>query len=325
MREPGPGQGPRLSSPSFSMSERAQARGAVLGTVPRFWRRLDNNPWVFVLPVTVYLLALGVYPLISSFVLSLHEYHIDSRTFSWVGFDNYIAIFQNREFYQAFRNTAIFTAATVVIELVLGMGLAVFMTRRVIGRSLLRTVLIIPMMTTPMVVGLMWRFLFNTDFGIIDYLLRILFHLRPINWVGSAPYSLISLIIVDVWQWTPFAFLILYAGLQTIPDELLEAARVDGARGVQVFWHITVPMLLPLITIVILIRGMDSFRAFDTVYTLTFGGPGRESATLSFLAYLEGFAYSHLGLAAAMSYVMVAVIIVGVTIYRFTVMNRVVR
>jgi multiple sugar transport system permease protein len=307
------------------MSDQARARAIAVGAPPRLWRRLDSNPWVFVLPATAYLLVLGAYPLISSFILSLHEYRLESRTFAWVGLGNYAAIFQDREFYLAFRNTAIYTVATVALELVLGMGLAVFMTRRVIGRRFLRTILIIPMMTTPMVVGLMWRFLFNTDFGIVDYLLRILFGLRPINWLGSAPYSLMSLIVVDVWQWTPFAFLILYAGLQTISDDLLEAARVDGARAFQVFWHITLPLLLPMITIVILFRGMDSFRAFDTVYTLTFGGPGRESATLSFLAYLEGFAYSHLGLAAAMSYVMVAVIFAGVTVYRFTVMNRVIR
>jgi len=106
---------------------------------------------------------------------------------------------------------------------------------------------------------------------------------------------------------------------------LHEAARVDGARGVQVFRHITLPLLLPVIDIVVLFRGMDSFRAFDTVYTLTFGGPGRDSATLSFLAYLEGFSYSHLGLASAMSYVMVAVILAGVTLYRFTIMPRVAR
>lgn len=307
------------------MSAPPQIRSVAIRRVPSVWQRLDNTPWVFVLPVTLYLLAFSIYPLISSFVLSLHEYHIDSRAFTWVGASNYAAIFRNPEFYVAFRNTTLFTGATVTVELALGMALAVFMTRRLIAQSLLRTVLIIPMMTTPMVVGLMWRFLFNTDFGIVDYLLRVLVGLRPVNWLGSAPYSLISLIIVDVWQWTPFAFLILYAGLQTIPDELLEAARVDGARGLQVFRHITVPLLLPMITIVILFRGMDSFRAFDTVYTLTFGGPGRESATLSFLAYLEGFAYSHLGLAAAMSYVMVGVILLGVTLYRFTVMTWVAR
>jgi multiple sugar transport system permease protein len=306
------------------MSERAEARrgaSAVLAA-PRRWRRLENTPWIFVLPAVAYLLALSIYPLISSFVLSLHEYHIDARSFAWVGWSNYAAIFHDSEFYIAFRNTVIFTAATVGVELVLGMALAVFMTRPLIGANLLRTLLIIPMMTTPMVVGLMWRFLLNTDFGIVDYLLRVLFGMRPVNWLGSAPYSLVSLIVVDVWQWTPFAFLILYAAIQTIPEELQEAARVDGARGVQVFRHITLPLLVPVIDIVVLFRGMDSFRAFDTVYTLTFGGPGRDSATLSFLAYLQGFSYSHLGLASAMSYVMVAVIFVGVTLYRFTVMPR---
>ena len=306
------------------MSERAEVRrgASAIFAAPRRWRRLENTPWIFVLPAVAYLLALSIYPLVSSFVLSLHEYHIDARSFAWVGWGNYAAIFHDSEFYIAFRNTVIFTAATVGVELVLGMALAVFMTRRLIGANLLRTLLIIPMMTTPMVVGLMWRFLLNTDFGVVDYLLRVLFGMRPVNWLGSAPYSLVSLIVVDVWQWMPFAFLILYAAIQTIPEELHEAARVDGARGVQVFRHITLPLLLPVIDIVVLFRGMDSFRAFDTVYTLTFGGPGRDSATLSFLAYLQGFSYSHLGLASAMSYVMVAVIFVGVTLYRFTVMPR---
>jgi multiple sugar transport system permease protein len=309
------------------MSERAETRhGApVIAWAPRWWRRLDNNPWVFVLPASAYLIALSIYPLVSSFLLSLHEYHIDSRSFTWVGWGNYASIFHNPEFYTAFRNTVVFTFATVGVELALGMALAVFMTRRMGGKNLVRTLLIIPMMTTPMVVGLMWRFLFNTDFGIVDYVLRLLFGLPPINWLGSAPYSLISLIIVDIWQWTPFAFLIFYAAIETIPHELIEAARVDGARGVQVFRHITVPLLLPVISIVVLFRGMDSFRAFDTVYTLTFGGPGRDSATLSFLAYLEGFSFSHLGLASAMSYIMVAVIALGVTVYRFTVTSRVTR
>jgi multiple sugar transport system permease protein len=309
------------------MSERAETRrGApAIAWAPRWWRRLDNNPWGFILPASAYLIALSIYPLVSSFLLSLHEYHIDSRSFTWVGLGNYAAIFHNPEFYTAFRNTIIFTIATVGVELILGMALAVFMTRRMRGKSLVRALLIIPMMTTPMVVGLMWRFLLNTDVGIVDYTLRLLFGVRPINWLGSAPYSLISLIIVDVWQWTPFAFLIFYAAIQTIPDELIEAARVDGARGVQVFRHVTVPLLLPVISIVVLFRGMDSFRAFDTVYTLTFGGPGRDSATLSFLAYLEGFSFSHLGLASAMSYTMVAMIALGVTAYRFGVMSRVTR
>ncbi len=309
------------------MSERAETRGGAAAVVPAPWwsRRLENTPWVFILPAVAYLLALSVYPLVSSFLLSLHEYRIDARAFAWVGWGNYAAIFHDAEFYIAFRNTAVFTAATVAAELMLGLALAVFMTRRLAGKNLLRTILIIPMMTTPMVVGLMWRFLLNTDFGVVDYALRKLFGIGPVNWLGSTPYSLISLIMVDVWQWTPFAFLIFYAAIQTIPEELHEAARVDGARGVQVFRHITLPLLLPVIDIVVLFRGMDSFRAFDTVYTLTFGGPGRDSATLSFLAYLEGFSYSHFGLASAMSYVMVAVIFAGVTLYRFTVMPRTAR
>lgn len=287
----------------------------------RSW--LANSPWPFILPSVLYLLFISIYPLISSFALSLEEYNVDQRAFRFVGLENYVSLFHNADFLTSFGNSIIFTVSTVVIELLLGMGLAVFLNRPIRGKGVMRTLLIIPMMTTPMVVGLMWRFLLSTDFGIVDYLLKLLFGLRPINWLGSSPWSFISLIVVDVWEWTPFAFLILYAGLQTIPEDLLEAARTDGAGPLGIFRHISLPLLQPMIAIIVLFRGMDSFRAFDTVFSLTFGGPGRGSATLTFEAYLEGFAYAHLGLASAMSYVILLVIILGATSYRVVVMNRV--
>src|SRR5581483_3942700 len=286
--------------------------------------RLDT-PWVFILPAVLYLLLFSLYPLVSSLYLSFQEYDQQARSFTWVGLGNYAQILQAGEVRIAFRNTVAFTVATVTLELILGMGLALFLNRPIVGKTVIRSLLILPMVTTPMVVGLMWRFLLNTDIGPINYLLRVLFHLKPVNWLGSSPYSLISLIIVDVWQWTPFAFLILYAGLQTIPEELLEAASIGSARELALFRYLIVPLLTPMITVVVLFRAIDSWRAFDTVFTLTFGGPGRDSATLSFLAYLQGFAYSHLGLASALAYVMVAVVIVFVTAFRVAVLNRVVR
>ncbi len=307
------------------MAKSAQVQAAPMAVSRRTRPRLGNSPWPFILPAVAYLLLFSLYPLVWSLLISFQEYDFKTRSFSWVGLANYAQIASDPEFRAALRNTAIFTISTVLLELVLGMALALFMNRQIIGKSLIRSLLILPMVTTPMVVGLMWRFLFNTDIGPINYLLKVLFHLKPVNWLGSSPYSLISLIIVDVWQWTPFAFLILYAGLQTIPEELLEAARIDGAGALALFRYLIVPLLTPMITVVVLFRAIDSWRAFDTVFTLTFGGPGRDSATLSFLAYLQGFAYSHLGLASALAYVMVAVVIVFVTAFRVAVLNRVVR
>src|SRR5581483_7886888 len=246
--------------------------------------RLDT-PWVFILPAVLYLLLFSLYPLVSSLYLSFQEYDQQARSFTWVGLGNYAQILQAGEIRIAFRNTVAFTVATVTLELILGMGLALFLNRPIIGKTVIRSLLILPMVTTPMVVGLMWRFLLNTDIGPINYLLHALFGIGPINWVGSTPWSLISLVIVDVWQWTPFAFLILYAGLQMIPDELLEAARIDGAGPLALFRFLIVPLLLPMISIVVLFRAIDGFRAFDTVFSLTYGGPGSDSATLSFVAY----------------------------------------
>jgi multiple sugar transport system permease protein len=305
------------------VAEQSERRVRPASRASTFRARLDNNPWIFILPAVAYLLLFSLYPLVASLQLSLQEYDFQDRTFAWVGTANYAAILTDPEYRLAFRNTAVFTIATVALELVCGMALALFMTRPMIGKTVIRSLLILPMVTTPMVVGLMWRFMFNADFGPINFLLRKLLGIAPVNWLGSSPWSLISLIVVDVWQWTPFAFLILYAGIQSIPDELLEAARIDGASPLSVFRYIMLPLLEPMITVVVLFRAIDSWRAFDTVFALTFGGPGRDSATLSFLAYLQGYAYSHLGLASAMAYLMVLFVILFVTAYRFLILNRV--
>jgi multiple sugar transport system permease protein len=313
------------------MVERVETRRAATATRPvpaqarRRPLRLGQSPWPFVLPAVLYLVIFSIYPLVSSFLLSLQEYNFQSRSFAWVGLDNYASLLQDAEFRTAFRNTAIFSVSTVIIELVLGLGLALFMQREMVAKGLIRSLLILPMVTTPMVVGLMWRFLFNTDFGLVNYALKLALGLQPVNWLGSSPWSLISLIVVDTWQWTPFAFLVLYAGLQAVPQELREAARIDGAGAVAEFSHVVLPLLMPLVSIIVLFRGIDSWRSFDTVFSLTFGGPGRESATLSFLAYMQGFAYSHLGLASAIAYVMVAVIVLFVTAYRVAFAERLIR
>jgi len=268
-----------------------------------------------VLPAVIYLLVMSVYPLISSFYLSLNTYEMATRTFRFVGLENYLELARDPEFLVALRNSILFTVVGVSVELVLGLALALFVNRNLPLKGLVRTLLILPMMATPMVVALMWRFLLHADIGMVNFLLRQV-GIRPVNWVGAAPTSLISLIVVDIWQWTPFMFLLLYAGLQALPVEVLEAARVDGAG----FWSglrmVILPLLGPIISVAILFRGIDAFRSFDTVFALTFGGPGRESALLSFLAYLDGFNFSRLGYASAIAYVMVAVIIIFTNAYR---------
>ena len=276
------------------------------------WSRLSHGPLPYLVPAVLYLVALTIYPLIYSLYLSFQNYTPRTQSFNFVGLGNYLELLGDSVFWASFWNTVIFTIAVTCIELLLGMAVALFFERDFIGKDVIRTALIVPMLSTPMVVGLMWRFLLNADWGIINWLLHFV-GVPPINWVGQSPWSLISLILVDVWQWTPFAFLMLYAGLQALPHDLFEAATVDGASAWQKFRYITLPLLQPLIIILLIFRSVDAFRSFDTVFALTYGGPGTSSYTLSFYAYLAGFSFLRVGYASAIAYVMVILVILATT------------
>lgn len=284
--------------------------GKTAGARLRHW---GHGPALYVLPAVLYLLALTVYPLLYSLYLAFQTYITQTNSFQFVGVANFVELATDPIFLASFRNTLLFTVAVTVAEVVLGLLIALFFERDFLGKALLRTALIIPMLSTPMVVGLMWRFLLNADWGIINWLLHFV-GVGPINWVGQSPWSLISLMLVDIWQWTGFAFLMLYAGLQTLPEELFEAAKVDGANAWQRFTHITLPLLRPLLIILTIFRSVDAFRSFDTVFALTYGGPGTSSYLLSFYAYLAGFSFLRMGYASAMAYVMVIFVIVATTL-----------
>lgn len=277
------------------------------------WARWGHSPLPYVLPTVLYLLALTIYPLFYSLYLSLQDYTPQTNSFTFAGLANYGELVADPIFRASFRNTLLFTVVVTICEVVLGLALALFFERDFIGKALIRTALIIPMLSTPMVVGLMWRFLLNADWGVINWLFSFV-GVGPINWVGQSPWSLISLMLVDIWQWTPFAFLMLYAGLQALPHEPFEAAKVDGANAWQRLRYITLPLLRPLIAILVIFRSVDAFRSFDTVFTLTYGGPGTNSYLLSFYAYLTGFSFLRMGYASAMAYVMVIFVIIATTL-----------
>jgi multiple sugar transport system permease protein len=276
------------------------------------WTRLSHGPLPYMVPAVLYLFALTIFPLLYSLYLSFQNFTPRTNSFNFVGLANYGELLGDPIFWASFWNTIIFTVVVTCIELLLGMAMALFFDRDFIGKDVIRTALIVPMLSTPMVVGLMWRFLLNADWGIINWLLHFV-GVKPINWVGLSPWSLISLMLVDVWQWTPFAFLMLYAGLQALPHDLFEAATVDGASPWQKFRYITLPLLQPLIIILLIFRSVDAFRSFDTVFALTFGGPGTSSYTLSFYAYLAGFSFLRIGYASAIAYVMVILVILATT------------
>lgn len=276
--------------------------------------KLNLEPWLLISPTVIYLLIFAIFPLIYSLYLAFHELDKTANTFKLVGVANFVELVQDPDFIQSFNNTLVFVIVAVAFEMVLGFALALFFNRPLFAKDFVRTLIILPMMMTPVAVGLMWRFMLSADFGMINYVIT-LFHGTPINWVGEANTALMSVMLVDIWQWTPFCFLLAYAGLQAIPDEILEAAVVDGANYWQILGQITIPILKPIFTLTLLFRVIDSFKVFDIVYALTFGGPGHSSSTLSFYIFQNGLMFSRPGYASAMSYVLVMVVILLTTVF----------
>ncbi len=201
-------------------------------------------------------------------------------------------------FWNAVKNSAIMVGVTVSIQVVLGVALAMFFDLRLRGSWLVRGILVLPMLITPIVVGVMWRALLNPDWGLVNWAIEQ-FGFDPPNWLGSVEMAMKTLILVDVWQWTPFVFIIVYARLQALPHDVFEAAQIDGAGSLQKFLHVTLPLLAPAIGFAAVFRGVDSFRSFDLVFGLSYGGPARSTTTLSFFSFQNGFQFQNYGYAAA--------------------------
>ncbi len=269
--------------------------------------------WFFVTPVVVYLLAFSLFPLIYSLAISFFRWDQIESSFGFIGLGNYQELFADPVFWQASGNTAILVVVGVFIQLFIGTALAIFFDMQLRGSWFVRGVLILPMLLTPIVVGLMWRAMLNPDWGMVNYVLGELGLPQPL-WLGDPSLALFTLILVDSWQWVPFIMVIVFARLQALPRDSFEAASVDGASAWQVLRRITLPLIMPAIVFAGIFRAIDAFRSFDVVFGLTFGGPGRLTTTLSFWAWENGLRFNRYGFASAISYVMVIVAIIMVTI-----------
>jgi multiple sugar transport system permease protein len=264
-------------------------------------------------PAVLYLVAFSVYPLVASLVRSFEDYNSQANTWRWIGFANYRQLVSDSNFWQTVEHTAVLTFGGVALQVVLGTGLALFFNQRLRGAALVRGILVLPMLLTPIVVGLMWRALLNPDWGMLNWIAEQLgFH--NVQWLSDPGTALRTLILVDTWQWTPFVFVIVYARLQALPEEVFEAGEVDGANWFKRTWYITLPLLLPAIVFAAVFRAIDAFRTFDLVFGLTNGGPVQSTTTLSFESFQSGFEFFHYGYASAIAYVMVIASAIGVTI-----------
>ncbi|MBI3243155.1 MAG: sugar ABC transporter permease [Chloroflexi bacterium] len=283
--------------------------------VPRFesaWR-LSNAGFGFlmVLPAFLLLLAIFAYPLAYSAYMSFHFFDLARpQDFHFVGLGNYLEIIQSEEFQRALKNTFIYAGLAVPLEFVIGLTLALALATIERGRAVIRTLLIIPMMLAPIVMGLMWKFMYNRELGVINYLIEQL-GLTPPLWLADPDLVLYSVVIVDIWATVPFVILLMLAGLLSIPSEYYESARIDGASAVAAFRHITLPLLQPIILVVLLIRGMDAFRVFDIIYVMTRGGPNFQSDVLSYYAFRGVFVHRAIGTATATAWIMTLILLVG--------------
>lgn len=261
-------------------------------------------PALFIAPALAVLLALSIYPLLYSVSVSLQQETPNGVV--W-GLGNFARLVSDSFFLTAMAHTFVYAIAALTCEFLLGLGLALLLNSQIRGRGIFRASLLVPMMLPAVVVGVVWRLMLNPNFGAINGTLKqIGISTESLTWTASPKLAMLSVIAVDVWQWTPFVFLVLLAGLQAIPQEPYEAALIDGSSRWQTFWHVTLPLLKPSILIVLLLRTMDLLRVFDQIFILTEGGPGFATETISLYIYRTAFRFFDFGYAAAMSFVLLA-------------------
>jgi len=279
-------------------------------------RKLDKYIYVFCFlgPAVVYIIFWRILPFLYTLYLSLTSWNLIYDIYpTYVGFENFIKILYDTKFWKSLWITVMFTSVVIIIELVIGMALAVLLNEKIKGKKFFRVSILIPMVLTPVVVGTIWYILFHDSLGPINYALSF-FGFKGVSWLGLSKTALISIMISDIWQWTPFMFLFIYSALQVIPEELYEAAKVDGAKGFQLFQYITLPIIKDIVYMSLIFRSMDAFRVFDKVFVMTGGGPGDSTEVLSILVYKSAFRYFNIGYSATL---VVMIFLFGSIIYSF--------
>jgi multiple sugar transport system permease protein len=258
-------------------------------------------------PALLVILFLTIYPITTILYDSFFKYHFVTNVRSFVGLANYTQIIKEELFQRSFFNTLIFTLVASFSEVILGVLLAFLLQRRFWGKRVANLIIIFPMIISTMVICAVWQIFYHFEIGLFNFVLAKI-GMQPVGWLTDQRVALFSIILVDIWQWTPFAFLIIQAGIGSIPSDVFEAAQIDGARGSQINLKITLPILWSQIILVLMLRTLDTFRLFDKVYALTGGGPVNSTQTLSFFIYREGFTFFNFGRASAASVITLLVV-----------------
>lgn len=279
-------------------------------------RRNRRIFFIFLLPVIVMLFLTTIYPLLFAGWLSFRNYDLAKlfipRVF--VGWSNYSDVLSSSAFGHALWTTAKLMVMTLSIQLVLGVGLAMLVTQRLPGMGIARTLLLIPMMISPVIVGLVWLFLYFPELGYLNYFLSLV-GLGPVGWITTTSWALWAIAIADIWQWTPFVMMGTAAALHALPPEPYEAAMIDGNSRWDVFWRVTLPQLKPVLVSLMFLRAIDAFKIYDIIFVLTKGGPGDSTEVLSMYIYRESFTFWRMGMGAAASFVSLLLITILITFF----------
>jgi multiple sugar transport system permease protein len=289
-----------------------QSKKFIPVVVPRHSRFIWGGRYIrylLVVPSVILILSFTIFPILYLFWISFLDWSFQRRESPFIGLGNYIKVLQDMRMWEALGHTLFIMVVAVSVELILGLLLAQVLVGKLPGKQIIIPLLILPTIMCPVVVGYGWRMLWDTQYGPINEVLSWILG-YPVNlvWLINPKTVYFSLIVAEVWQWTPFMFLALLAGLAAISPELYEAAALDGATSWQTFWHLTLPLIRPIMIIALIIRSLDVFKIFDLIFALTVGGPGTFTETITFYIYTLGFKNFRLGYTAAMAFIVLILI-----------------
>lgn len=272
---------------------------------------------LFLLPTMIILVVMNIYPLFYSLYLSFTKYSVISSTApQWVGFQNYLTILSDARIWHNFAVTGQYALLSVGLQVIIGFGLALLLKDKFRGSGIITTLILVPMMLSPVVVGLFWRLMFNPSYGIVNLLLGFRNANTAPEWLGSPVLALWTIIIVDVWMWSPFVMLLCLAGLSAIPDYLYEAAAIDRAKPWFIFRRITLSQVMPLLLIAVLFRTIEALKQFDLVMGITGGGPGNSTETVAVALYRRAFqGQFDTGLSSALAYIVLIIVVAISSLY----------
>ena len=275
--------------------------------------------WLFVSPAIVLLLAVNIFPLLWTVYLSFTNYRANrtAREVEWIGLDNYRRVLSDGDIWQTLQVTAHFLCWTMLLQVVIGFGLAWLINKQFKGHGFWTTVILLPMMLSPAVVGNFWTFLYQPQIGLFNYVVSFFSGIPASGFtmIGDVDLAPWAIIIVDTWMWTPFVMLICLAGLRSIPDDIYEAAEVDRASAWRQFWSITLPMVLPFLMLAVLFRAIENFKMFDLVVELTSGGPGSVTELASINLKREAFEKWRTGYSSAFAVILFVTVFGAANIY----------